>query len=102
MMCSITYSEDEDVPLMYTEFVYLVFTRMPGESYCRRLRSLAFCLCYIFRALIYPLCVDSVLKVLLVINQPLAPLLLVVGGMATSGFSRTKLILTLWLAEVFW
>ena len=27
----------EDVPLV--EFMYLVFTRMPGESYLRRLRS---------------------------------------------------------------
>ena len=30
----------EDVPLV--EFMYLVFTHMPGESYCRRLRSLPF------------------------------------------------------------
>ena len=35
--------------------MYLVFTRMPGESYRRRLRSL---LCYVFRALIN-LCVVS-------------------------------------------
>ena len=28
----------EDVPLV--EFIYLVFARMPGESYCRRFRSL--------------------------------------------------------------
>ena len=34
------------------EFMYLVFTRMPGESYCRRLRSLLLCLRYYFRALI--------------------------------------------------
>ena len=27
------------------------FTRIPGESYCRRLRSLLY-LCYVFRALI--------------------------------------------------
>ena len=27
---------------------YLVFTRMPGESYCRRLRSLLLYLCYVF------------------------------------------------------
>ena len=40
----------EDVPLV--EFMYLVFTRMPGESYRRRLRSLLLCLCYVFRALI--------------------------------------------------
>ena len=40
----------EDVPLV--EFVYLVFTHMPGESYRRRLRSLLFYLCYVLRALI--------------------------------------------------
>ena len=34
------------------EFMYLVFTRMPGQSYRRRLRSLLLCLCYVFRALI--------------------------------------------------
>ena len=39
----------EDVPLV--EFMYLVFTRMPSESYRRRLRSLLY-LCDIFRALI--------------------------------------------------
>ena len=33
----------EDVPLV--EFMYLVFTRMPGESYSRRLRSLLLCMC---------------------------------------------------------
>ena len=32
--------------------MYLVFTRMPGESYHRRLRSLLLCLCDVFRALI--------------------------------------------------
>ena len=40
----------EDVPLV--EFMYLVFTRMPGESYLRRLRSLLLCLCDVFLALI--------------------------------------------------
>ena len=40
----------EDVPLV--EFTYLVFTRMSGESYRRRLRSLLLCLCYVFRALV--------------------------------------------------
>ena len=39
----------EDVPL---EFMYLVFTRMPGENNRRRLRSLLLYLCYVFRALI--------------------------------------------------
>ena len=34
------------------EFKYLVFTRMPGESYRRRLRSLRLYLCYEFEALI--------------------------------------------------
>ena len=42
--------EAKDVPLV--EFMYLVFTRMPGESYRRRLRSLLLYLCYVFRALI--------------------------------------------------
>ena len=40
----------EDVPLV--EFMYLVFTRMPGESYRRGLRSSVLYLCYVFRALI--------------------------------------------------
>ena len=35
------------------EFIYnLVFTRMPGESYRRRLGSLLLYLCYVFRVLI--------------------------------------------------
>ena len=40
----------EAVPLV--AFVYLVFTRMPGESYRRRLRSLLLSLCDVFPALI--------------------------------------------------
>ena len=40
----------EDVPLV--EFIYLVFTRMPGESYRRRLKSLLLCSCDVFRAII--------------------------------------------------
>ena len=40
----------EDVPLV--EFMYLVLIRMPGESYCRRLKSLLLCSCVVFRALI--------------------------------------------------
>ena len=36
----------EDVPLV--EFMCLVFTRMPGESYRRRLGSLLLYLCYVF------------------------------------------------------
>ena len=39
-----------NIPLV--QFMYLVFTRMPGESYCRRLRSLLLCLCDVFRTLI--------------------------------------------------
>ena len=39
-----------DVPLV--EFMYLVFTRMPGESSRRRLGSLLLYLCYVFRVLI--------------------------------------------------
>ena len=34
------------------ESVFLVFTRMPGESYCRWLRSLLLSMCYIIWALI--------------------------------------------------
>ena len=40
----------EDVPLV--EFMYLVFTHKPGESYCRWLRSLLLYLCYIFCTMI--------------------------------------------------
>ena len=38
------------VPLV--EFLYLVFKRMPDESYRRQLGSLLLCLCDVFRALI--------------------------------------------------
>ena len=44
------YVYTEDVPVV--EFMYLSFTRMPGESYLRRFRSLLLYLCYVFRALI--------------------------------------------------
>ena len=40
----------EDVALV--EFMYLVFTCMPGESYHRQLRSLLLCLCDVFQVLI--------------------------------------------------
>jgi len=40
----------KDVALV--EFMYLVFTRMPGESYRGRLGSLLLCLCYVFQVLI--------------------------------------------------
>ena len=36
----------------YTLVEYLLFTRVPGQGYRRRLRSLLLCLCYVFRALI--------------------------------------------------
>ena len=39
-----------DVPVV--ELMYLVFTRMSGETCCRRLRSLLLCLCDAFPALI--------------------------------------------------
>ena len=47
-------SETERGPqrALTVEFMYLVFTRMPGESYRRRLGSLLLDLCYVFRALI--------------------------------------------------
>ena len=45
--------QNGDVPLV--EFMYLVFTRIPGENYRRRLRSLLLRLCDVFRALIYSL-----------------------------------------------
>ena len=40
----------DDVPVV--ELMYLVVTRMPGESYRRRLRSLSLGLSDVFRALI--------------------------------------------------
>ena len=48
-----------DVPLV--EFMYLVFTHVPGESYSRRLRSLLLYSCDVIRALINPLCVVATL-----------------------------------------
>ena len=52
----------ETVPLV--EFMYVVFTRMPGESYRRRLRSLLLCLFDVLRALINSLFVYFVLVLL--------------------------------------
>ena len=40
----------EDILLV--EFVYVVFTHVPGKSYRRWLRSLLLYLCYVLRALI--------------------------------------------------
>ena len=51
----------EDIPLV--EVMYVVFTRMPTESYSRSLTSLLLCLYDVFRALINSLmccfCVHS-------------------------------------------
>ena len=54
-----------DVPLV--EFMYLVFTRMPGENYRRRLRSLLY-LYYVFRALRVAMVVGVVVLVLRISN----------------------------------
>ena len=40
----------DDISLV--QFMYLVFTHMPGEGYLRHLRSLLLCLCNVFRVLI--------------------------------------------------
>ena len=46
-----------NVPLV--ELIYLFFTRMPGESYRRRLRSLLPCLCVTsFERFLTSLCID--------------------------------------------
>ena len=47
-----------DVPLEEFILIYLVLTRMPGESYRRRLRS-STCVTYFERQLT-PLCVDPI------------------------------------------
>ena len=47
------------LPAPVVEFMYFVFTRMPGESYRSRLRSLLSCLCDVFRAFV--LCQHMVL-----------------------------------------
>ena len=49
-ICHCGASFFEDVPLV--EFMYHVFTRMPGESYRRRIRSLLLSLYYVLRALV--------------------------------------------------
>ena len=45
-----------DVPLV--EFVYLVFTRMPGQSCRRSLRPWLLCLCDVFQPLMNSLAMD--------------------------------------------
>ena len=49
--------------------MYLVFTRMPGEIYRRRLRSLVLYLCYVFRSLINSLCTSALGLVLFQIKE---------------------------------
>ena len=44
------YKRKDDLPLL--DVTYPVFTRLPGESYRRRLRPLLLCLCDIFWVLI--------------------------------------------------
>ena len=44
--------------------MYIVFTRMPGESYRRRLRSLLLYICDVFRALINSLVCWKCLEVI--------------------------------------
>ena len=46
---SLHFSSLEDV--LRVEFMYLVFTRMPGESYLKRVRSLLLCLFNVSRVL---------------------------------------------------
>ena len=61
----------EGVPLV--EFMYFVFTRLPGESYRKRLGSLLLYLCYVFRALINSLvccfCTSALARVLVQIHS---------------------------------
>ena len=57
-----------DVPLL--EFMYLVFARMPGESYRRRLRSLLLCWCDVLRAIINSLVCWFFLYVLQLMSLP--------------------------------
>ena len=66
----------EDVPLV--KFMYLIFTYIPGQSYCRRLWSLLLCLCYIFWELINSLMFlfFSIKKISLSSLVMLVPLLL--------------------------
>ena len=47
-----TRPNDEKIRMRLVEVLYLVFTRMPGETYRNRFRSLLLCLCDVFRTLI--------------------------------------------------
>ena len=53
----VVHSRNDGVPLV--ELLYLVFTRMPGENYRRRLRSLLY-LCDVIPALLAPLSAAAV------------------------------------------
>ena len=66
------YREIEDVPVV--EFIYLVFTRMPGEGYRRRFGSLLLSTCDVIRALINSLCFLAlcVVVVIVMVIQPQA------------------------------
>ena len=48
----ILYRGTSSTEVHLVEFMYLIFTCMPGESYRSRLRSLLVYLCYVFRTLI--------------------------------------------------
>ncbi len=45
-----TWTPPELHPLPLVEFTYIVFTWMPGDSYCKPFSSLLLCLCDVFRA----------------------------------------------------
>ena len=88
----------EDVPLV--KFMYLAFTRMPGESYRRRLGSLLLYLCYVFRALINSLvcwfCTSALGLVLFQIGVRLGQALVVhclVGSPADHKFVMMKMMM---------
>ena len=56
IMCPNDGISFEDIPLL--ECMYRLFTRIPGESYRKRLRSLLLGLSDVLRSLINSLCVD--------------------------------------------
>ena len=64
LVCKTIFIKTHSIPLV--EFMYLVFTHMAGESYCRRLKSLLLCLCDVFLALI-----NSLVLVLTVLKSDL-------------------------------
>ena len=65
-----TWTPPELHPLPLVEFMHLVFTCMPGDSYCKPFRPLLLCLCDVFRAQINSLvCWDCTCAVGLVLFQ---------------------------------